>query len=407
MAEKYWNRTIEAILLKAVNEFPAVMLTGPRQSGKTTTLRYLFAKTHTYCSLDEPDIRELAISDPNLFLNTYSCPIMIDEIQYAPELLHYIKRDVDRHRSEPGRYIMTGSQHFPLMQGVTESLAGRTAVLNLLSMAGCERKKRPLSDSVPLTFTGLRRGKRSSTQLFSEIIRGGFPELVVRPRRDSRLWHAAYVQTYLERDVRSLRQIGNLNDFQRFLQLLASRAGQLLNLSELSRSLGVAVNTVKSWIGVLEASHQVHLLKPYFRNMGKRLVKAPKVYFLDTGLLCYLTGLREPEHAMQGPMAGALFENAVFAEIFKSFIHRGERPLLYFWRTSAGHEVDFVLEREGKLLPIETKLTETPRLLHAEGISKFRVLFGPQSDPGILVTPSHTRRPLNKDCEIIPLGLLN
>ena len=235
-------------------------------------------------------------------------------------------------------------------------------MLRLLPLSQREITRRP---DMPLPWeaddASSARKKLPRIDLWKGLLRGGYPELVAEPGRNLALWHTSYIQTYLERDVRSIRQVGDLTLFQNFLRTIAARSGQLLKLTGLARDLGVAVNTVKAWLSVLEATFQVIVLRPYFANVGKRLVKTPKVYFTDTGTLCYLAGLRDPEHAASGPMGGAIFESAVLSEVLKTFVHRGEDPQVYFWRTSYGAEVDIVVEAAGKLIPIEVKLTSTPR----------------------------------------------
>lgn len=233
-----------------------------------------------------------------------------------------------------------------------------------------------------------------------------FPELIKNPGRDARLWQASYVQTYLERDVRNLRAVGDLTLFQNFLRSLAIRAAGLLNLSDLARDVGIAVNTARDWLAVLEASFQVFLLRPYFVNLGKRLVKAPKVYFTDTGLLSYLVGLHEVEHAAAGPMAGALMENLVVAELFKTSLHRGEEPTLYFWRTAAGSEVDVVIERQSRLIPIEVKASATPRPDMARAIAAFRRDFGDRAAGGYVIHLGKIVLPLGNGVLAWPLAAL-
>lgn len=376
---EYLPRTLESTLLQAAKDFPAVLVTGPRQSGKTTLLQHTFGATHRFVHLDEPDVRALALADPRLFMSQNPPPVVFDEIQYAPQLLHYIKGDIDEHRREKGRYLLSGSQNLLLMQDITETLAGRTAVLTLLSMAQIEKRQQP--QTLPFwefeidVLTARAEQRVQGKEIMASLMRSGFPELVVEPSRDPQPWFAAYLQTYLERDVRNIRNVGSLADFQRFLLALAARTAQLLNVSEIARDVGVAVNTAKAWLSILEASFQIVLLKPYYANLGKRLVKSPKLYFLDTGLPAYLAGLVDPKHALLGPMGGALFENAVFAELYRAFVHRGQTPRLFFWRTAAGHEVDFILDFGARLIPVEVKLTATPTPPMATNLTAFRELF--------------------------------
>jgi hypothetical protein len=256
------------------------------------------------------------------------------------------------------------------------------------------------------------KGKASSLpvqpiqELWEQILRGSYPEIVCNPDRDARMWQASYVQTYLERDIRNLRNIGDLTLFQTFLRALAARSAQILNLSDLARDVGVAVNTAKDWISILEASFQIFILRPYFANIGKRLVKAPKVYFTDTGLLCYLVGLRDIEHAASGPMGGAIFENLVVAELFKIYMHRGEEPALYYWRTAAGSEVDMVIETQDQLVPMEIKLSETLRPEMAKEIINFQIDFHGKAGLGYIVHPGSMILPLGKGVVTLPFANL-
>jgi hypothetical protein len=278
-------------------------------------------------------VRAAALADPRGFLEAWAPPVIFDEVQYAPELLPYVKERIDAARDRAGQYLLSGSQNLLLLERVTESLAGRAAVLRLLPLSWQEAAGRP--EAVGPWWTpvdqaadvGDAAGDRLAFgDLWQSFLRGGYPELVAMPDRNLQLWHASYLQTYVERDVRTLRQVGDLTQFQSFLRVIAARSGQLLNLSDVGRDLGIAVNTVKAWLSVLEASYQVTVLRPYFANVGKRLVKTPKIYLSDVGTLCYLSGLRDAEHAAAGPLGGAILETAVLSQIVRTMAHRGEEP---------------------------------------------------------------------------------
>jgi predicted AAA+ superfamily ATPase len=409
MNQTYIKRSLEPVLKRAVAEFPAVVLTGPRQAGKTTLLRHLFGRLYGYVSLEAPDVRAGAAEDPRGFLEMHPAPVIFDEVQHAPGLLPYIKEKIDAERNRKGQYLLTGSQHILVMEKVTESLAGRTAVLKLLPLSRREAEGRPES-RLPWQ-TGKRRQAKaasavSGSRIWEDLLRGSYPEPVAEPGRDIQLWHSAYVQTYLERDVRTMRQVGDLSQFQSFLRALAARSAQLLNLADLARDLGIAVNTAKAWLSVLEAGYQIVVIRPYFANIGKRLVKTPKVYFTDTGTLCYLTGLKNPEHAAAGPMGGAIMETAVFSEILKTITHQGLEPEIYFWRTSAGSEVDFVISTERKLVPIEVKLSATPRPAMAKSIRSFQEDFGDLITPGYVVHSGGGRLSIAPKVTALPFGEL-
>ena len=388
--------------------FPAVVLTGPRQSGKTTLLRHLFPDRR-YVSVEPPDVRDAAANDPRGFSEAYPPPVIFDEVQYVPELLPYVKEKIDAERDKKGQYLLTGSQNLLLVEKISESLAGRAAMLRLLPLTRREAVGRP---DEPLvwdrdTAPGEQEAEPAYQDLWSSFLRGGYPELHREPDRDASLWHSSYVQTYLERDVPSLRKVADLSSFRDFLRVLAARSGQLLNLSDVSRDLGIAVNTVKDWLSVLETTFQIVVLRPYFTNVGKRLVKTPKVYFTDVGTLCHLVGLKDPQHAASGPMAGAIFETAVVAEVWKALLHRGEDPRLYFWRTSTGVEVDLLVEvGGGEVVPVEVKASATPRPIMAKTIRALRRDLGGRVRPGYVVHPGDVRLPMGEGDLAIPFAEL-
>lgn len=319
------ERHCAKVIKRAFSQFPAVVLTGARQTGKTSLARRLLPEAN-YVTFDIPRNAESASLDPKGFFSRYKEPLILDEIQYIPELFRYLKIMIDEDR-RPGRFFITGSQDFPLMQGVTESLAGRTAVFSLPTLSLEEVD----SDA------DLRK-----TDAF--CWRSGFPELWKLPDLDRELWLGNYITTYLERDVRNILNVGNLRDFDRFLRAAAARAGRLLSLAELARDIGIAPNTAKSWISILQSSQQILLLEPYYTNVGKRLIKTPKLYFNDTGLLIYLMGFRNWESVNQHAGWGTIWENLVISEIHKFFLNEGLKRRPYFWRTVDGDEIDLLLE---------------------------------------------------------------
>jgi len=406
MTDIYIPRQLSPILRKAADEFPAVVVVGPRQSGKTTLLKNLFGEQYPIISLEPPDMRLAAQSDPRGFLNLYPAPIVFDEIQYSPGLLPYIKEKIDANRGKTGQYILTGSQNLLLMSQVTESLAGRAAVLKLMPLTRREIARMADNNFPWENLPASSQPSETPFELWEAILRGSYPEPVSHPERDAHLWQSSYIQTYLERDVRNLRNLGDLTQFQVFLRALAARSAQILNLSDLARDVGIAVNTAKDWISILEASFQVIILHPYYANIGKRLIKSPKVYFTDTGLLCYLVGLRDTEHAAAGPMGGAIFENLVISDLYKTYLHRGEEPAMYYWRTVAGSEVDVIIETQSGLVPLEIKLSQTPRLEMAKELHAFQRDFKENALPGYVIYPGNTVLPLGEGVTALPLNRL-
>jgi hypothetical protein len=327
------RRQVTPFLSKALRRFPAVVVTGPRRSGKTTLLRSLVPDAQ-YVLLEDPDIQDRVRRDPRAFIESLRPPVIFDEIQNTPQLLDYVRTLVDARPRKMGRWLFTGSQEAPLMQGITESMAGRAAILQLLSFSMAETNK-------------------------ADPLLGGFPEVVLRPR-GRELWFASYLQTYIERDVRLISNVRDLPTFRRFLSLLASRHGQMLNRADLAAPLGVSVPTVSEWVRILEITGQVIVVPPYFENFGKRLVKSPKVYWGDTGLACHLLGIQSQAELERSPFFGSIFEGFVAAEILKSQINRGKRKELYYFRDQQGLEIDFVVPQpNARFWLVEAKASKT------------------------------------------------
>ncbi len=402
----YIARAIESTVERLSAEFPALLLCGARQSGKTTVLKHLSGPQRAYLNLDDPNVLRLANDDPQLLLQQYPGDVLIDEIQQAPGLLPLVKLAVDR-SGRMGGFWLTGSQQFGLMKGAAESLAGRVAVLDLLPLAYAERLRAagarpPWHPGLPLAPERILPADINS--VFAAIWDGGFPRLVAEPDLDVEAYLASYVTTYLQRDVRDLLRVGDLRDFDRFLRACAARTAQMLNMSELARDVGVAVSTVKQWLSVLEASCQVLLLEPFYRNVGKRLVKTPKLYFLNTGLVCYLTGWRSAETAARGAMAGALFETYVVGEVLKSWRNQGRRAPIYYWRTKDQGEVDLVFDLDGRLYPAEIKLAASPGKPEAGWRSLLH--SGLDVGQGCVVCLCEQPLPISRDVDAVPIGAI-
>lgn len=337
------ERALGERIAKSARDVPALVLTGARQTGKTALLQRLFPKA-TFVPLDLPSAAAEAEQTPDRFLAELAEPVILDEVQYAPALFRYLKVRIDADRHRMGRFLMTGSQKFPLMQSLSESLAGRCVVLELDTLSSRELLETPAS---------------GRPDLHTWLWRGGFPELYRNPELSVRDFYASYVATYLERDVRLALRVSSLRDFERFLRACALRSGQLLNLVDLARDVSIAGSTARDWLSVMEASNQVVLLEPYWSNPGKRMIKTPKLYFRDTGLLCFLLGLDSPQTAIRSAFIGAIWETFVLGQILRAKAADGSSAAVFFWRDAHGTEVDFLIEHEGRIRLVEAKWTET------------------------------------------------
>ncbi len=379
------RRLLEPKCKCLAKRYPVLLITGPRQSGKTTLAKMAFPRK-SYANLEAPDVREFAIGDPRGFLASYPKGAIIDEIQRVPELTSYIQTIVDE-RKENGLYILTGSQHFSLVDTVSQSLSGRVGIVKLLPFSLKEIRHLEISEGLDsLMFTGFY------PRIYDESI-------------PPRLFHQNYFETYIQRDIRQLSQIENLIAFERFVRIVATWVGQLLNYNSIANDLGVSQPTVRKWINLLSASYIVFLLPPYYRNIGKRLIKTPKVYFYDTGLLCYLLGVKTVSQLKHHPLRGNIFENFVISEVLKDRYNQLRDPNLYFFRDRTGHEVDLIIEDGLKLVPIEIKISQTPSSEFVKNIEFFNRLFG--QDNGGIVIYAGTQRRTYKDVLFLPWREMN
>lgn len=405
----YIVRNLENIVNQVTKEYPVVLVTGPRQVGKTTMLRKLMEGTgRGYVTLDDLNERNVAKNDPELFLQLHKPPVLIDEVQYAPELFTYIKMNVDKN-SEPGLFWLTGSQVFKLMRGVQESLAGRVAVLSLTSLSQAE-----ISGSTAEPFTvdlealAMRKAGRKEAdarEIFERIYRGSMPAIVNGTNSNSQIFYRSYVSTYIERDVRELSESIDALKFFRFITAVAARCGQMVNIAEIAGDADTNQVQAKNWLGILETLGIIFYLHPYSNNLLKRLVKTPKLYFYDTGLVCYLTKWSNAETLESGAMNGAVLENYVVAEIRKTYLNCGKEPFLYYYRDKDAREIDIVLEHDGVLNPVEIKKTSNP----GTELTKVFKLLDKSSVPrskGAVICMKPALGAIDRDNYIVPVWMI-
>lgn len=402
----YYKRTLSPIIERVSKSFPVVLISGPRQVGKSTVFEKAIDFDRTFISLDDPFVLEAAKSDPSSFFKTYKYPILLDEVQNAPELFHYIKMIVDREKKD-GLFWLTGSQAFDLMSNVSESLAGRVAILDMQGFSYSEKRGHPLCDPFLPAYEQRREiPKRSVSEIFKTIFYGSYPKLYCEKSKEWEVFYSSYLRTYIERDVRKLVNISQEHLFIKFMRILAARTAQIVNYSEIARDVEVSVNTIKSWISILETSGLILLLQPFSANITTRLVKSPKIYFYDTGLVAYLTAMDTPSLLEKGIMAGAVFETYAISEIVKSYIHNGKRINATYFRDEQ-KEVDLVIESGGLLYPIEIKKTASPNKSDISGILRMKeVLKKREFGLSAVVCARDTPLPIVPDIVAMPVDYI-
>lgn len=401
----YISRTIEKKVKELTNEFKVLVVTGARQVGKSTMLKHC-DPNRTYVSLGKPNIREFANSEPELFLQRYKAPVIIDEIQYAPILLDYIKETVDNSEKR-GQYWLTGSQPFHLMKNVSETLAGRAAIINMLGLSINEKQNKT---DIPFVFNNdfldIKRQnaqKLSLQNVFNFIFRGSYPELYAGNISNLEVYYSSYLQTYIERDIRALTTIEDENSFIKFMRIVAARIGQVVKYNQLALEAGISQPTAKKWLSLLISSGIVYLLEPFYENLTKRLTKMPKLYFYDTGLCAFLCGWSSPEVLEQGAMNGAFFENMVVTEILKNYLNNGKRPSFFFYRDTEQKEIDLIIEENQQLFPVEIKLTASP---NKSMVKNFSILPEENFTSGALVCMVSEDYPITTKVNAIPIWYL-
>ena len=405
------KRTLEPIIDKISKSFPVLLITGPRQVGKTTLLEICKEKGRKYVSLDDFSNRKLAQEDPALFLQKNPPPIIIDEVQYAPKLFTYIKIEVDRLKKQ-GLFWLTGSQKFHLMQGISESLAGRVAIIDMLGLSQREINNQSKS-SYPFLATNNWLNNASNIigqtknimDIYKDIWLGSYPQMLANQDISRDLFYSSYIQTYIQRDVKDILNITDILAFNKFMIALAARTGQVLNFSDIARDVDIDHKTAKAWLSVLETSGLVYILQPYYRNITKRIIKTPKVYFLDTGLCSYLTNWSSPESLESGAMSGSILETYIFVEILKSYWHNAKSPYFYYYRDTDQKEIDLVIEDSDTLYPVEFKKTAIPSLTAAKNFSVLEKL-GRKIGHGAVICLRTEDIPLSQRITAIPVGYI-
>ena len=405
----YIRRSLEKVVIQASREYPVILVTGPRQVGKTTMLQKLMEGTgRSYVSLDDLNERNMAKTDPELFLQIHKPPVLIDEVQYAPELFTYIKVLVDKSRN-PGDFWLTGSQIFKLMRGVQETLAGRVAVLSMAPLSQAEisgHDQTPFKvDLESLTARSILRDPADLGQIYERIFRGSMPAIVSGQITGNQMFYSSYIQTYIERDVRSLSDAIDSLKFMRFITAAAARCGQMLNMAEIARDVDINQKQAKAWLSILETLGVIFYLHPYSNNMLKRLVKTPKLYFYDTGLVCYLTRWSNPETLANGAMNGAILENYVVSEIAKTYMGCGLEPFMYYYRDKDAKEIDLILEKDGELNPIEIKRSSNPGTELIKAFSLLDRSTVPRGK-GAVVCVKPEVSAINRDNYIVPIWVI-
>ncbi|MDR2395879.1 MAG: ATP-binding protein [Endomicrobium sp.] len=399
------ERTLSHVIEKTSKGFRVILLNGQRQVGKSTLLKNISKKSkRNYVSLDNIKFRQLAKNDPELFLQQNPPPVIIDEVQYAPELFPYIKIYVDQNRNTKGAFWLTGSQKYKLMDGVKESLAGRIAILELMGLSYNEKAKQPFLSKpfLPSYNTFKKTKKLTIQQVYKLIWEGQLPEPVVNKNIDREQYYSSYIQSYIERDVKDFYNIERPIQFFNFVSVVAAQTAKLLNYTSLARDVGIDVKTAQAWMGILERSEIVYLLRPYSPNITNRIIKTPKMYFLDTGLCSYLTRWNTPESLMSGAMDGAILETHVIGETLKSYLHNGKEPLMYLYRDTDQKEIDLVIEENGTLYPIEIKKTTNPQLSDCKYFNQLNKL-NKKVGLGAIICLQPERIPLNRNIVSIPV----